>query len=106
MAFVHKNIKRFSINGEAAEVFLPRIKDHYTRIVQNQMESVGYTTRYDIDPDFTIEYNGSTFEFMLSLYGVYVGKRQAKCLAGIDKNREVLRVTQTIKSSASLSPAA
>lgn len=88
------------------EAHIPRLKDEYIKIVKHQMEMVGYATRYDIDPDFTIEYNGSTFEFMLSLYGVYVGKRQAKCLAGVDKNREVLRITQTIKSSASLLPVA
>ncbi len=56
--------------------------------------------RYDIDTDFTIGYNGRTFDFKLSVYGVYVGKDRAKWILGIDKNKAVTSpTTQKSKSS-------
>lgn len=70
------------------------------------MREKGYVVRYDIDPDFTIEYNGKLFKFGLSVYGVYVGKKQAQCLEGIDKNRPIMRSTQQNKSEEYCNPAA
>ena len=40
------------------------------------------------------------FDFKLSIYGVYVGKAQAKCIDGIDKAKPVMsHTTQKIKSN-------
>jgi hypothetical protein len=55
-------------------------------MIINGMRNKGYVPRYDIDIDFNISYNGKTFDFKLSVYGVYVGKGKAKCILGIDKN--------------------
>lgn len=66
------------------------------------MKLSGYVQRLDIDPDFTIEYNEekSTFNFILSLHGVYVGKKQAEWISGIDGT--VMVPTQKSKSQESL----
>jgi len=53
------------------------------------MKLQGYSPRLDINPDFTIEYTGKTYDFILSVYGTFVGKRKAECLTGIDKNKPV-----------------
>jgi hypothetical protein len=68
-------------------------------MVISGMKNKGYVPRYDIDPDFTISYNGKTFDFKLSVYGVYVGKKSAQCVLGINKNRAVKSTfIQKIKS--------
>jgi hypothetical protein len=68
-------------------------------MVVTGMRHRGYVPRYDIDTDFTISYNGKTFEFILSVYGVYVGKKKAEELCGIDKNMPIKNnIIQKIKS--------
>jgi hypothetical protein len=86
MSYSHRKITKFGLEGEIFDdAKIPKIK--------------GYVPRYDIDPDFTISYNGKTFEFKLSVYGVYVGKKRAKCVKGIDKNQVITSTTtQNLKS--------
>jgi len=98
--YAHKSIKRFSLDGEIYDdSHIMRLKDQYISMIISGMKADGYVPRYDIDNDWTISYNGKTFNFELSIYGVYVGKRQAECLEGIDKNTPVMVYsTQKIKS--------
>jgi hypothetical protein len=100
MSYSHKQIKRFALEGEIYDdAAIPRLKDQYVFMVINGMKHKGYAPRYDIDPDFTVSYNGKTFDFKLSVYGVYVGKKKAKDLWGIDKNMPIQQdITQKIKS--------
>ena len=105
MAVSHKNIKRFQIDGEIYdEAAIPRIKEQYIDLLKFMMKHKGYVIRYDIDPDFTVEYTGKGFKFLLSIYGVFVGKRKAQCLSGIDKNKAISLPTQKSKSSEYYSP--
>lgn len=99
--YSHKQIKRFGLEGEIFDdSHIPRLKAQYIFILESAMRNHGYIPRFDIDPDFTIGYNGKTFEFKLSVYGVYVGKARAKCLAGIDKDKAIpTPTTQKIKSN-------
>jgi hypothetical protein len=48
------------------------------------MRITGYVPRLDIQPDFTLDYNQEKqyFEFELSLYGIYLGKKQAQWIDG------------------------
>ena len=105
MAVSHKNIKRFQINGEIYdEAAIPRIKEQYIDLLKFMMKHKGYVIRYDIDPGFTVEYTGKGFKFLLSIYGVFVGKRKSQCLSGIDKNKAISLPTQKSKSSEYYSP--
>jgi hypothetical protein len=88
--YAHKSIKKFSLEGEIYDdAHIARLKDQYILLLTDGMRVDGYIPRYDIDNDFTISYNGKTFEFKLSVYGIYVGKKQAECLQGIDKNKPI-----------------
>jgi len=100
MPYVHKRIERFSIEGEIFDdSHISRLKDQYVFMLISGMRSKGYVPRYDIDIDFTTSYNGKTFDFKLTVYGVYVGKAKAKCILGIDKNTPIESlITQKIKS--------
>jgi len=70
-------------------------------ILEDSMRIGGFVPRIDIEPDFTLEYDGRKYNFILSLYGVYVGKRNSRKICGIDKNRPIL-YTQKNKSEKSL----
>ena len=50
------------------------------------MCEIGYVPRLDIDPNFTIQYNETKeyFEFTLTVYGTFVGKKKALWIRGID----------------------
>lgn len=99
--YSHKSIKRFGLEGEIYdEAHIVRLKDQYVFMVVSAMKNHGYVPRFDIDPDFTVGYNGKTFDFKLSVYGVYIGKSRAKCVAGIDKNSLIpSHTTQKTKSN-------
>lgn len=88
--FIHKNIKRFYLDGTIYDdSFIPRLREEYIRILHTQMKLQGYSPRLDINPDFTIDYNGKSYEFRLSVFGTFVGKRNSECLSGIDKNKPI-----------------
>ena len=88
--FMHKNIKRFHLDGTIYDdSFMPRLKEEYIRILQTSMRLQGYAPRLDVDPDFTIDYKGKYYQFILSVYGTFVGKRNAECITGIDGGRTI-----------------
>ena len=88
--YSHKNIKRFDLEGEIYDdSHIVRLKSEYIRMLENAMRNYGYVPRLDIDTDFTLRYNGRTFDFRLSVYGVFVGKDKAQCIVGIDKNTAI-----------------
>lgn len=93
MAYLnHKNIKRFSLEGDIHdEAFIPRLRQEYISLLTTEMRLSGYVPRFDIDPDFTTGYNEARgcFNFKLSLHGIYVGKRQANWISGMDGTKIV-----------------
>ncbi len=94
----HKPIKKFSIDGVIHdESTTARLRTEYTKLLTTEMRLSGYVPRLDINHDFTLDYNYSKqyFEFQLSIYGVYLGKRQAEWIDGVDETRIIY--TRTIK---------
>ena len=90
MNFMHKRIKRFELQGQITDdSFIPRMKGEYVRLLSESMKDTGYVPRYDIDPDWSISYTGNHYEFTLSVYGSYIGKKNAQCIEGLDKNRPI-----------------
>lgn len=98
MVYSHKDIKKFSLTGEIYDdAFIPRLKSQYVSMLIDGMKHEGYVPRYDIDSDFTLSYNGKTFDFELSVYGVHVGEKYSNWINGIDKNMPIKNTTQKIK---------
>jgi hypothetical protein len=90
MAFMHKRIKRFHLEGMIYDdSAIPRLRENYINLLNTSMRLEGYVPRLDIDPDFSIEYNGTSYNFILSVYGSFIGKRNASCIEGLDKNRAI-----------------
>ena len=98
----HRPIKKFSLDGNIHDdSAFWRLKDQYVALLKTEMRLSGYVPRLDINPDFTLDYNEEKqyFEFKLSLYGIYLGKRQAQWIDGIDETKIIF--TQTSKSNVS-----
>ena len=95
--FIHRSIKRFYLDGQIYDdALIPRLQNEYINILNTQMKLQGYAPRLDIDPQFTIEYTGKSYNFKLSVYGTFVGKRNAQWMQGIDGTKPIY--TQSNKS--------
>jgi hypothetical protein len=90
MTYMHKRIKRFCLDGQIHDDrFIPRMKEEYVRLLADSMKDDGYVIRIDIEPDWSLSYTGNYYEFILSVYGSYIGKKSAACIDGLDKNRPI-----------------
>lgn len=97
MSYHHKRIKRFGLYGVIHdEAKIGRLKDQYIFMIVTSMKSQGYVPRFDIDPDFTVSYNGRAFDFELSIYGVFVGRKKAECIEGLMAAKPII-ITQQNK---------
>lgn len=99
----HKAIRRFDLDGIIYDdSAIPRLKIEYVRLITSEMRILGYVPRLDINNDFTIEYNviKEYFEFKISVYGIYVGKKKSEWITGIDETRAIY--IQPNKSGGSL----
>ena len=88
----HKPIKRFGLNGNIHDdSAFARLKSEYIRLLMSEMRLTGYVPRIDINPDFTLSYNEQRqyFEFELSIYGVYVGKKKSEWISGVDEAKPI-----------------
>lgn len=101
-SFHHKPLKKFSLDGIIHDdSAMWRLKTEYIALLTMEMKILGYVPRLDINADFTVEYNEAKeyFEFELTMYGIYVGKRKSEWITGIDETRVIY--TQKSKSSES-----
>jgi hypothetical protein len=98
----HRPIKRFGLNGNIHDdsAFI-RLKAEYIRLLITEMRLSGYAPRFDINPDFTLKYNeqGQYFEFELSVYGVYVGKKKSEWISGVDETRPIFTQPNKLEES-------
>ena len=93
----HKQIKRFQIEVEFIDDSdIIRIRNQYENLLTSQMRDAGYIRVLDIDPAFSIEFTGETWKFLMTIHGIYVGKRKAWQLEGITQNKTVKRNTRQL----------
>jgi hypothetical protein len=86
----HKQIKRFQINGQISDDAFLRMKETYINQMFSNMRSKGYVPILDLDSAFSTEWNGSTFDFVLTVHGVYYGQTEARKIYGLADNKEIL----------------
>ena len=90
----HKRIKRFQIEFcSVDDTQIIKMKDLSEKTLTTQMRDAGYIRVLDIDPTLNIEFNGTTFRYLMTIHGVYVGKKQAWQLEGITQNKLIPRTT-------------
>jgi len=90
----HKPIKRFKVDVEFADDSdMIRIKNQYENLLTHDMRSRGYVRVLDIDPAFSVEFTGETWKFIMTIHGVYVGKKKAWQSEGITQGKLMPRST-------------
>ena len=90
----HKRIKRFQINVEFSDnAQLISLRPQYENLITHDMRSKGYARLLDVDPAFSVEFTGETWKFLMTLHGVYVGKKKAWQLEGITQGKLIPRNT-------------
>lgn len=96
----HRKIKRFQIDVEFHDnAQLISLRPQYENLLIQDMRGKGYVRVLDIDPAFSVEFTGETWKFLMSIHGVYVGKKKAWQLEGITQGKSIPRTTrQTISS--------
>ena len=98
----HRKIKRFQIDVEFQDnAQLISLRPQYENLLIQDMRGKGYVRVLDIDPAFSVEFTGETWRFLMSIHGVYVGKKKAWQLEGITQGKSIPRTTRRTISSRS-----
>ena len=99
----HKKIKDFSLDGQIYdESHIMRLRTEYSIIMDHYMRLKGYVPHLDLDTCFSVSYNGHSFDFKITTYGVYIGKAKAQCFKGVVGNKLLPMISTTqIKSQKS-----
>jgi hypothetical protein len=96
----HKNIKKFQVRVEFKDDSdMIRIRAQYESLLTQDMRGKGYLRVLDLDPSFSVEFNGETWVFLMTLYGVYVGKKKAWLSEGITQGKLIPRIMPQHTSS-------
>jgi hypothetical protein len=96
----HKPIKSFFLDGIIYDdSAIAQLKTEYIKLLLSEMKLSGYVPRFDIDPDFTIRYNKDIeiFEFKLTIYGTYVGKKKINWIIGLDGTKVIFTQKSKLK---------
>lgn len=107
----HKKIHRFQYSGLISDdSYIPRMRAAYEKLLVDDIKSRGYLPCLDIDTAFSTQYNEENqYKFIISIYGIYVGKKVAECSEGIYSGKVITNSAPTIqntKSSQSSMPSA
>jgi hypothetical protein len=96
----HRRIKRFQIDVEFQDNSqLISLRPQYENLLVQDMRGKGYVRVLDIDPAFSVDFTGETWKFLMSIHGVYVGKKKAWQSEGITQGKSIPRTTrQTISN--------
>jgi len=78
---MNRKIKQFGFDGVIADdSVLPRMRLQYEKMIEDSMRDSGYVPVRDLDPIFIIKYNeeNNSYQFSISIHGIYVGKKKAQ----------------------------
>lgn len=100
---MHQNIKRFQLEGQFAdEARMPHVRLHYENIVIEQMRDVGYIPVLDLGSGWSTSMReDETFDFLLTIHGIYVGRKRAWDIEGISGEKLIPRTPPTKSNESS-----
>ena len=88
---MHRDIKRFGFSGQINDDsdFI-RLRAQWESMIIHQMRDDGYVPVLEFGPLFSTKYVDGSYEFTLTVYGVYTGKKKSWNLEGMDGNGRFL----------------
>lgn len=97
---MHDEIKRFYLDGEIGHDNLIEAKERLVNFLETQMRDNGYVPALDLEPQFTRSYDleRDTYDFVLTIYGIQVGRESAWKNAGIMSGKMIQKYTPQAKS--------
>lgn len=95
---MHSNIKRFQVDGIINDdADFPRLRSQFENMLVVDMRSSGYAPVLDLGPFFSTVYReDGSYSFVITAYGVYLGRRKAQLCMGISNGR-LIPTTQKSK---------
>lgn len=90
----NKRIKSFTIEGTIADDnFIFGHRDKIEKVLDTQVRDSGYVPHLDLDTNYSISYNleSNTYEFSITMYTVYVGKKRAWEIVGITGTTYIIK---------------
>lgn len=100
---MHDDIKRFFIDGEIGDTNVVETKDRLIAHLEDTMRSDGFVPALDLEPQFTRTYkpDREVYDFVLTVYGIQVGKAEAWKTGGILNGKMIPKTTPKAKSKQS-----
>ena len=103
---MHRKIKRFGMEGVIADDSLfTRVRTQYEQLLIDDLRDRGYVPVLVMGPYFATEFNRDKqhYDFVVSVYAVFVGERKAWKIEGIEPDSGMLlpRPTRPTKSKQS-----
>ena len=87
----HKSIKRFQVSGTIKDdAYMIQARSTYINVLMSEMRQKGYVPLLDVDPAWSLKMNNEKYDFLLTIHGVYVGKKRSKEIYGIIGQKEVM----------------
>jgi hypothetical protein len=76
---MHDELIRYTLDGEIVDSNLEDRKARLVRFLESGMRDEGVLPSLDVAPHFTLDYHPEveTYQFLLSIYGVWVGVEKA-----------------------------
>lgn len=89
-----RKIHNFTITGTIGDdAHFIRARENYERIMIQQMREKGYVPVLDMNPQFMVNYveHKNQYGFMLTMFGVYVGKSKSQKYEGFSDQKFIPR---------------
>lgn len=100
---MHKPIRKFSLDGTVGDdKDFSRLREQYESMLVKGMREEGCVPILGFGPFWSTSYiaGSESYEFVLSVYGTYVGRKRACLVEGISVDgREMLRPIPKSKSN-------
>ncbi len=96
---MHDDIKKFLLTGEISDRDIVKTKARLVEAQETVMREEGYVPDLDKDPQCTMSYlpEQSKFTFVLTIYGIYVGKDKAWATGGVMGGKTIMKSTHPAK---------
>jgi hypothetical protein len=90
---MHDEIRKFLLTGVISDTDVVKTRERLISAVEANMRDEGYVPDLDKEPQFTREYVADTerFNFVLTVYGVYVGKDKAWATGGVMGGKTIMK---------------
>lgn len=100
---MHDNIRRFALDGEIGDdTDFARLRVEFSKTIVDNMRDVGYVPVLEMGPYFSTEFvpsekkkNRGTYKFLVTAYGVSVGRKRSWGIQGIDMETGTLYPNST-----------